>query len=190
MGKITSYAALSSPASADLLIAVDVSDTSMAATGTDKQLTLADLRTWLVGVPAAPAVCQPAAPAATASTTLVMMGLGATCTYTPASSGKVLVNVTGSVYINTTVVNVSLAVYYGTGTAPANGAAATGTVLGNSSSKVHPGTGAPAGVPVAFTDVLSLTAGTVYWFDFAIATNNAADTAGVQNVSMTFVETS
>lgn len=49
MGKITSYAALTSPADADLLVAVDVDDTSMAATGTDKQLTLARLKGYAGG---------------------------------------------------------------------------------------------------------------------------------------------
>lgn len=46
MGKITSYAALSSPASADLLPVVDVSDTSMASSGTTKNITLSTLKTF------------------------------------------------------------------------------------------------------------------------------------------------
>lgn len=44
MSKISAYAAMTSPRPDDLLIGVDVHDTSMAATGTDKQMTLAQVR--------------------------------------------------------------------------------------------------------------------------------------------------
>src|SRR5579863_1158706 len=47
MGKITSYAVLSAPADGDLLLAVDVSDTSMASTGTDKQVTFTTVRSYM-----------------------------------------------------------------------------------------------------------------------------------------------
>ena len=43
MAKITSYAAITAPQSNDLLITVDVNDTSMASTGTDKKMTLGQL---------------------------------------------------------------------------------------------------------------------------------------------------
>ena len=42
-GKITSYAALAAPQFDDLLLAVDIHDTSMASSGTDKKITLASL---------------------------------------------------------------------------------------------------------------------------------------------------
>lgn len=52
MSKITGYSAFTAPADSDLLLGVDVSDTSMAATGTDKNLTLAALRSYyLKGTP-------------------------------------------------------------------------------------------------------------------------------------------
>lgn len=44
--KISGFAALTTPASGDLLVIVDVSDTSMAASGTNKKITYADLVTW------------------------------------------------------------------------------------------------------------------------------------------------
>jgi hypothetical protein len=47
MGKITGYAALTAPVLSDLLPVVDVSDTSMASTGTDKKMTLAVLQALL-----------------------------------------------------------------------------------------------------------------------------------------------
>lgn len=43
MGKITSYAELDSPADDDVLVIVDVSDQTMAPTGTTKKITVADL---------------------------------------------------------------------------------------------------------------------------------------------------
>jgi hypothetical protein len=45
VGKISSYAALTIPAAGDLAVVVDVSDTSMAGTGTDKKIALSDLFT-------------------------------------------------------------------------------------------------------------------------------------------------
>jgi hypothetical protein len=44
---ITTYSALSSPAAGDVVLGVDVSDTTMAATGTVKILSLGTLQTWL-----------------------------------------------------------------------------------------------------------------------------------------------
>ena len=53
MAKITSYAALTGAltASGDLLVVVDISDTTMAASGTDKNITIAEL---LIGLGALP----------------------------------------------------------------------------------------------------------------------------------------
>jgi hypothetical protein len=47
-GKITDLAANTAAATGDLIETVDVSDTSMAATGTNKKITLADFVTWLL----------------------------------------------------------------------------------------------------------------------------------------------
>ncbi len=44
MSKITAYGAMTSPRPDDLMIGVDVHDTSMAATGTDKKMTLGQVR--------------------------------------------------------------------------------------------------------------------------------------------------
>lgn len=73
---------------------------------------------------------SPSDPAGTASVSLVMMGLGSTATITPTSSGRVHIVVVGSIKnsANNGAVNARLA--FGTGAAPANGAAATGTTLG------------------------------------------------------------
>lgn len=52
MSKISQYAALVTPATDDLLIAVDVHDTSMAPTGTDKNITVGNLLYPAAGVQA------------------------------------------------------------------------------------------------------------------------------------------
>jgi hypothetical protein len=139
---------------------------------------------------AAPAGFTPANPTATASTTLVMMGLGSTCAYTPTGSGLVLVNVTGYGFINTTLTFMTVGARYGTGTAPVNGAAVSGTRFGAVGDPQIRGnnTGTNNSTAFAFTALLTLTPSTAYWFDIAAATNNAADTAQIQNVSMSFVE--
>jgi hypothetical protein len=137
---------------------------------------------------AAPAGFTPSNPTATASTTLVMMGLGSTCAYTPAGSGIVLVNVSGYVQTLTAVTTVTFGGRYGTGTAPANGAAVTGTRFGAAGdpSAGPPAVGRPAAI--ALTALLTLTPATAYWFDLALLTGNASDSAELTNVSMTFAE--
>lgn len=47
MGKITSYASLAAAAAGDVLPIVDISDTSMAASGTTKQITMANLQSYI-----------------------------------------------------------------------------------------------------------------------------------------------
>ena len=138
---------------------------------------------------AQPAGFQPANPASTVSTTLVMMGLGTTVTYTPSGSGKVLVNVTGQGQTATSIAQITVGPRYGAGTAPANGVAVTGTRFGTGADIIVRG-GNAANVPsgFSFTDVLILTPGTTYWFDMGLATGTAADAASVVNMSLTFVE--
>jgi hypothetical protein len=139
---------------------------------------------------AAPVNVKVAAPASTVSTTLVMMGCGTTAAYTPASSGLVYVQVTGAVNIATSTTNVLIGPRYGTGTAPANGAAVTGTRFSWSADDgLRPGsTGANGGATLALGDLLSLTPGVPYWFDVAIATQNGSDAASLVNLSFTFME--
>src|SRR5258708_25891405 len=121
MARITDLAANSSLAAADLLVVVDVDDTTMAATGTDKKLTVAQLLSF-----PANAVSLPANPAGTVSLTAVMMALGSTCAITTNSSGRVLVTMTGQARTATAAVSCTTGGRYGTGTAPVNGAAGTG----------------------------------------------------------------
>lgn len=142
-----------------------------------------------LGAPAAaPAGFTPADPTGTASATQVMMGLGSTCTYTPAGTGKVLVTVTGTCQATgATNAAISVGCRRGTGTAPANGAAVTGTRFGAVADQQLRSTNTSTGVGFAFTGLLTLTAGTTYWFDITLAALTATG-AQVNNVAMTITE--
>jgi hypothetical protein len=132
----------------------------------------------------------PADPAGTVSATLVTLGLGSTCVFTPAGSGKVIVTLTGYLQIATGIQTCSLGARFGTGTAPANGAADSGTRWGAATdpSVRPPSVGGPCAV--TFTGLLALTPGTVYWFDLSLAVPGGAgaDAASVKSVSVTFLE--
>jgi hypothetical protein len=138
---------------------------------------------------AAPAQSSPGNPTATASTTPVMMGLAVA--YTPASSGLVQVIITGLYTCLTSSANMTIGGRYGTGGAPINGAATTGTSWGTGTGdylvreSALSGTGA---LPFALTGLLTLTPATAYWFDLALSTTNAADSAEVLNLSVSIAE--
>lgn len=125
-------------------------------------------------------------PTATASTSLVMMGLG--FSYTPQSTGTTLAIVTATGLTNTVAVPFTVSWRKGTGTVPVFGAAATGSTVGAGTYTLQ----APsATTPTAFSFVAmpALTVGVSNWFDFALSTSNASDTAQVSNVRMCFMET-
>ena len=131
---------------------------------------------------------QPSNPGGTTSATLVMMGTGSTCAYTPVGSGKLLINVTGSMQQATAVSNNNMGCRYGTGTAPVNGAAVTGTRFGAAGDPGFRPSGVGAGIGFAFTDIVTgLTPGTAYWFDVAVSSGNA-NSVTVTQISMTIME--
>lgn len=133
-------------------------------------------------------------PTGTTSTTGVMMGLGGTATITPHGSGIVLIIITGNMAVSPTTDNgftVSAQIRYGTGTAPANAAALTGTAVGGniktlmangnnqwffSLNAIVGGGGTP------------LTVGTNYWIDAAVAAPTGTVTASINNVVISAVE--
>jgi hypothetical protein len=132
---------------------------------------------------------KPSDPASTVSTTLVTMGLGSTCAFTPGATGKVLVTVAGVFTTATGSVNMTIAGRYGTGTAPANGAADTGTAFGSSAApSFHPPGTAVNGAFTVTGLITGLTVGTAYWLDLSVKTSNASDAASVSNLSVTVVE--
>lgn len=120
----------------------------------------------------------PANPTGTTSTIGVMMGVGATCVATPQSTGVVSLEIKGT-QANNTANNYSTVQFrYGTGTAPTNGAAATGTTVGGTISQYSVG----ATNPVFFSTggIVTLVVGTTYWFDLSLAAQaNTASVAGL-----------
>lgn len=82
------------------------------------------------GGPPAITTYHPANPTGTTNTgAILMMGLGSTITYTPVLTGKLWVCFTCQGLNNTANDGGALSILYGTGTAPANQAAATGTPM-------------------------------------------------------------
>ncbi len=122
----------------------------------------------------------PANPAGTTSTTPVMMGLA--ISFTPMHSGRVKIIISGEASNNT--LNDGFIVYaaYGTGDAPANGDAATGTTVGNyvtssalSANELKPFT--------IIGIVTGLTVGTAIWIDLELGAVRGG-TASVSNLSV------
>lgn len=107
----------------------------------------------------------PAAPTGTGSGSAVMMGLG--CSITPSYSSRFRVIVNGNQSNSIAGAASFVQIRYGTGTAPTNGAAATGTALGtvsayNSPSAAYAAPFAPGGI------VTGATPGVTYWFDLSV----------------------
>lgn len=163
--------------------------TNALSANTATYATTAGTATALSPTVATPKNTSPANPSTTTSTALVMAGTGTTASYTPALTGNVLVCVSGLGVVSGVLGNISYGGRYGTGTAPANGVAATGTRFGSSTefslSPVLLGTGSP----FSFSTVLTgLTAGTAYWFDLAFKTSGVLVVSGFTNLQFTFVE--
>lgn len=130
----------------------------------------------------------PADPAGTTSTAAqVMMGLGSTITATPASTGKLWISIKGIITNSTGSPDGWNAVLrWGTGVAPANGAALTGTAIGPNWQGVVPSASAPYTFNVDFK-VTGLANGVPVWFDVSIQAA-VAGTALVKSVTATIVE--
>lgn len=124
-----------------------------------------------------------ASPAAITSTTGQMLGLAATIT--PNKSGSVLITISGAVL--TTNGNATLAIKTGTGGAPSNGAAFTGTTRGIAVTSTWSGAAPNNNPPFSMTALVTgLTLSTAIWIDL-----DASSTAGavtLTGVCVTAVE--
>lgn len=127
----------------------------------------------------------PANPTATTSATQVMMGLAGTIT--PAVTGNVLITVCGFTQIQTATANQNtIQVRTGTGTAPVNGAAATGTTRG-AAIQIN---SAAVGYYNAFsitTYVTGLALATAVWIDLGLAVAGGFSTS-VLGLTVTAIE--
>jgi hypothetical protein len=172
--KAQAYAPLASPT----LTGVPAGPTAALGTNTTQLATTAFVKTAITG---ATFQGSPANPTGTVSGSGVMMGLGGTCKITPATTGRIKVEFVGTTFNNTASANNNIAFRYGTGAAPANAAAPSGTVLGTA--LVVTTLAAITGTtPFVIGGIVTgLTVGTAYWFDLVIATT--AGTGSVNNLS-------
>jgi hypothetical protein len=112
-----------------------------------------------------------------------MQGLGGYWKITPLQTGRVAIKITGQMVNGTTADGVKIQMAYGTGTAPANAATVTGTVVGSALTWTA-FTGLLAqGVPFhMYAIITGLTVGTAYWFDLQLA-DVTGGTASVLNLT-------
>ena len=143
------------------------------------------------GIPAA-TQSQPANPTAPASTAAYKMQ-GLAGTITPGKTGSVLVIVSGH-FVSSTVTagdGIKVQLSYGTGSAPANGAALAGTQVGAIREYTNPAVVTAADVLVPFSVnavVTGLSLGTPYWIDLAAESIATVSSVGVANVSVSAIE--
>ena len=142
----------------------------------------------LVGAPAMTSLYQGSAFGSTVtSTTAVALGMGTTTnmkatnggaaaggTITPATSGRVLVTIAGTIKQATAAAADTFQIYYGTGGAPTNNTAPGGTAVGSTLAVTPANT--TGYIPFTVTQVVTgLTVGTTYWFDLGVTTGSGSD---------------
>ena len=135
--------------------------------------------------PQAPQMFTPGNPTATSSTTRVMMGLGSTIAFTPKFRGNVMVLLIGTGSTATGAAAFNFKAWYGTGTAPNNGDAETGTfALGTNPQLQASSVTANQGVGWSLIGTITgLTPGTAYWLDLSLKTTNGADAAALYSIT-------
>lgn len=130
----------------------------------------------------------PADPTGTANTTGLMAGLAGSIT--PATSGRLLIMASGNLTNSTATAGdgCKTQLSYGTGSAPANAAALTGTQVGNVVSGVlERNTAGDLQGFCCMALVTGLTVGTAYWLDLTEAAI-VGGTGQVKNISLIAVE--
>lgn len=134
-------------------------------------------------------VSEPADPATTASGTGVMMGLA--MSFSPLKTGKMLLLFTGDTDNTSANDGTLIQIRVGTGAAPANGAALTGTTYGrlirsNNNTALAGGWNI---FPVSSHRYNTFTVGTTYWMDISLATVGGG-TARVRDIEISAIELS
>ena len=130
----------------------------------------------------------PGNPTGTTNTSGLMAGLAGAIT--PAFSGRVMIIISGRITNSggTAGQGAAAAIRYGTGSAPANGAALTGTEIGNITAMLLERS--TASDPFPFTCsalVTGLVLGTAYWIDLRQAAS-VGGTGVVSNISISAFE--
>lgn len=130
----------------------------------------------------------PSDPTGTTNGTGVMMGLAGSVT--PTKSGKILIVVSANIANGATGGGAQTQLRYGTGSAPANAAALTGTSIGNIATIVNPLLAllAPGSGNATCSAIVSgLTLNTAYWIDLSLA-RITSNTATLTNISISIIE--
>jgi hypothetical protein len=125
----------------------------------------------------------PTDPGTTSSTVGVMMGLKQS--FTATKSGNVQIIISGDVDNASNSRGSQFQIRYGTGTAPNNGEALTGTVLGALQKFFQSNSGNRA--PFSLNSGTTFTVGTTYWVDISLATITSG-TSRVRDISVSIVE--
>ncbi len=133
----------------------------------------------------ATAQSTPADPANTTSTSGAMAGLAGS--FTPTATGKVLILISGDIRNSGNNDGAKAQIRYGTGAAPSNAAALTGSAVGGAVQYLNTSNNTVR-TPFALNAVVTgLTIGTAYWLDigqYAVT----AGTASISNVSISAIE--
>jgi hypothetical protein len=118
-----------------------------------------------------------------------MLGLGLAasgggCKLTPTYSTRVEITfVIGNSYTGTNATGSFTQIYYGTSTAPSNGAAVTGTAVGSIANPFYT-TASTTQYPFSLSAIVTgLSAGTAYWFDLSLANSSLGDVSTLANVT-------
>lgn len=121
--------------------------------------------------------------------TAKMLGYGSTIAFTPRRTGRILIIISGNLNATGTAGNFGYGdLYYGTGAAPANNAAQTGTLLGHTTSaKIAQGTFGTSTI-AASSLVTGLTLNTAIWVDFAAYSDEVAGTSLPQDLNVVIME--
>jgi hypothetical protein len=116
--------------------------------------------------------------------------LGINFTITPTVTGRILAIYTGNTRVNPSAVTVEAqtTLWYGTGTPPTNGAAATGTQIGATVTRAVSANYANEATPGSIAGIFLGVVGTTYWIDLALNSTNAANTAQIANASLVAIE--
>lgn len=173
----------------DLIIKQGAGEIARIYSGTTGSIRFAFRRgAWVIvrnSTTSAVSSATPADPAGTTSGTGQMMGLAGSIK--PAKTGRVLVTLVGDIYNPSGDGDgAATQLRYGTGSAPANGAALAGTAVGAITKFIN--AVAAERAPFSNTAVITgLTVGTTYWLDCSLK-NITGGTATIENLTLTAVE--
>jgi hypothetical protein len=132
-------------------------------------------------LPAVLANVTTAAPTLTTSATYVHMGLGATASITPVLAGRIAFTITGDI-ASTNGQSATTQLSFGSGSAPTNGTAFTGTQVG--SQVVQTALTGYLVTPFSLTAVVTgLVVGTAYWLDLVLKSSSGNATVTTVSVS-------